>query len=90
MGKVNGTSTHVEEMYAFLAVDEEDQTEGICSMYMGPQQGHMPLIGADLARVESLREMAEFIGKEAGLEIRLVRYSTRTDVQTLRDGIWES
>lgn len=81
MGKVNGTSTHIDQMYAFVAVDEEDGTEGICSYQTSI--GHMPLIGADMARVDSLRPIAQEIATAANLEVRLIRFTNRTDVETL-------
>jgi hypothetical protein len=46
----------------------------------------MPMICADMARVESMRPMARRIAKATGQEVRLVKFATRTDVETIGGG----
>lgn len=90
MGLVNGTKQRIDEMFAFVAVDEEDGTEGVCSVWMSPEEGHMPLIGADMNRVESLRPAAELIARQTGLTVRLVKFVTRVDLEEKTgNGAWE-
>ncbi len=71
---------HVEEMYAFIAVDE-DGDEGIVSFFDPVNRVQMPMIGTDQARLESLREMAKTIVKDLGKPIQLIRMHLRQDVE---------
>lgn len=50
----------ITELFAFVATDNEDGNEGIIGL-MTPD-GMMPMIGADLARVESLKKIADETG----------------------------
>ncbi|GAH83034.1 unnamed protein product, partial [marine sediment metagenome] len=46
----------IEEMYAFVAEDTGPDDEGVVGVNTGC--GWMPLVGADMARVESLKPIA--------------------------------
>ena len=50
----------ITELYAFVAMDNEDGNEGV--MGFMTDQGMMPMIGADLKRVESLTSIADQTG----------------------------
>jgi hypothetical protein len=69
-----GTGQKIERLYAWVAT-EPDGGEGVCSMLLGGVQ--MPLIGADMARVESLRDHAAFVARMSGYPVRLVEFSAR-------------
>jgi hypothetical protein len=70
----------IDALYAWVAT-EPDGGEGVCSMQLGAV--HMPLIGADMDRVKSLREPAEFVRRVTGYPVRLVRFSRREDLEEL-------
>lgn len=73
----------VEEMFAFVVVDE-DGDEGICG-FQNPQTGEwMPMVGADIARVDSLLPIARQISKATGKEIRLLRFKTREELEVIK------
>lgn len=61
----------IDEMYAFCA-EESPGDEGIIGMYS--QGSWVPLVGADMARVVSLNEVAIEIGKETGTTITLKKF----------------
>lgn len=72
----------IEEIFAYIAVDT-DGTEGIMGAPFG--EGIMPLIGADMARADSLRPLAEAVRDEAGLpegSITLAHFRVREDMET--------
>jgi hypothetical protein len=69
-----GTGQKIERLYAWVAT-EPDGGEGVCSMLLGGVQ--MPLIGADMARVESLAPHAALVARMSGYPVRLVEFSTR-------------
>lgn len=63
---------------AFVAVDAEDDSEGIVSAAVVG-----PMIGADDARIMQLRPLAQEVADIFGTEIKLVRFTVREDVDTI-------
>jgi hypothetical protein len=49
-----------------------------------PGIGFTPLIGADLARVKSLRPYAQQVATATGRPVVLSHYSVRTDQETIQ------
>ncbi len=68
----------IEEMYAFVAEDTGPDDEGVVAMSVGGVM--MPMVGADMARVESLRPIAENISKRTGKKVKLLRFTQREDL----------
>lgn len=67
----------IDEMYAFVASDDEG--EGIMGMRM-PNGDWMPFVGADMQRVYSLYPVAEDISKVSGKPFKIIKFSNRTDI----------
>lgn len=70
----------IDSMYAYVAEDEEG--EGITAMQT-PSGGWIPMVGADMARMESLRPVAEATVKATGNRVKLVRFTTRVELEVL-------
>lgn len=72
----NATGNRVTEMFAYIAVDD-DGDEGICAFYSPAMGGMLPMVGADMARMQSLRPMAEILARvqPAGHAIYLIRFA---------------
>jgi hypothetical protein len=70
----------ITELWAYVCVDAKSNDEGIIGRLM-PDGTWIPFIGADEARVRSLRPMAEKIGKESKAKVRLMKFSTKTLVE---------
>jgi len=68
----------IEEMYAFVAEDSGPDDEGIVGM--GTKAGWMPLVGADMTRVESLKPIARNIAAQTGKKIKLLHFTHREDL----------
>lgn len=66
--------------WAFTQVDADD-TEGVIGMTV-PGLGFTPLVGADLARVASLRPYAQQVATATGRPVTLAHFSVRTDQET--------
>jgi hypothetical protein len=75
-----GTGQSIDALYAWVAT-EPDGGEGICSAQLGDI--HMPLVGADMDRIKSLRSFAELARAATGYPVRLVRFSMREDLEVL-------
>lgn len=61
----------IDEMFAWI-VTEPDGGEGIPALHTA--SGALPMVGADRARVESLRPHAQGVAAQLGLPLRLVRF----------------
>lgn len=70
----------IERIFAFIA-EENPQDEGIVAMKIGT--AWMPLVGADMARIESLRPLAEDIAKASGKTVKLIVFETRKELECL-------
>lgn len=74
------TKPRVDQLFAFLA--DDDRGEGLVQWGF-PGIGTAPLVGADLARIESLRRFAQAIANERGKPVTLAFFSERRDVETI-------
>jgi hypothetical protein len=72
----------IDELWAFISKDDEGN-EGLCGMPL-PGGGMMPMVCADEARVDSLREMAQLIADNSGHDIVLRKFSNREDLEVFR------
>lgn len=70
----------IESIQAFISV-AEDGDEGIIGRMTG--MGWVPFIAADADRLASLKPQAIAIAKATGIEVKLVRFSLREDVETI-------
>lgn len=71
----------IEQMYAFVALDPKDNTEGVPA-FRDPLTGDpMPMVGADMKRVDSLKPVAEAMAKQGGVKITLCRFEIRTELE---------
>lgn len=71
----------IEEMYAFVAEDAGPDDEGVVGMNTG--LGWVPLVGADMARVESLKPIAQQIAKQTGKKVKLLHFTTREELEII-------
>ena len=68
----------ITELFAFVdKIDDEDGDEGVIGM--STDFGWIPLIGADMARVESLRPIAEKVAKETGKKVILKKFKLTSE-----------
>ncbi|MBA7588167.1 hypothetical protein ES708_30218 [subsurface metagenome] len=72
----------ITQMYAFVAEDSGPDDEGITGIWMG--EIFMPLVGADMARVNSLRPAAEAIARKTGKPIKLLHFSQREELEVIQ------
>ena len=79
--KPKNTILRIDEIWAFVSVDPEDNTEGIVGVphVLG---GTVPMIGADEARLKGLLEQVQWIANASGMEIKLIKLSTRTELES--------
>jgi hypothetical protein len=73
--------TSIQELWAWVAVDKDDGCEGVVAYRIGDYW--VPLMGADRERMESMRDLAVAASRHSQQTIRLLRFTTRTDVETI-------
>lgn len=69
----------IDRLFAYIAIDDEG--EGVCGALIGPGGSWMPLVGADMERVEQLRPVAQMIADQSGKRIVLAHFEKREDVE---------
>lgn len=79
-GKTNTDHQRITEMWAWVA--DDDTGEGVTG-FKAADGTWMPLVGADPDRARSLRPIAEDIAKLTGRPVTLLRFTDRTDVETI-------
>ncbi len=70
----------VKELYCFLVVDPDDETEGIPQFFSVLHNAHMPMFGADLERMESMRGIVTGVAKQFGRRVELAKFTNREHV----------
>lgn len=77
----------IDELYAFIAEDQGPDDEGVIALQSTSgttgERIWLPLVGADMARVESLRPFAEGIGRKTGKKIKLCKFDHRQELEEI-------
>ncbi len=68
----------IERIYAFVAIDD-DGDEGIMAFQDPGTAVMMPMIGADMKRVDQLTKIADNFKKVAGIEYKIKYYELAED-----------
>lgn len=71
----------ITEMYAFIVEDTGPEDEGVVGFRTST--GWIPLVGADMKRVESLRPLARQIGMDMDKKVKLVHFTNREDLEEI-------
>ena len=72
----------IEELYAYIAHEPGDpDDEGVTAFKL--EGVWLPMVGADEARMKSLKGQAQMIANSTGHKITLVKFSTKTVLETI-------
>lgn len=72
----------ITELYAYVVLDDGDGNEGVPAVEM-PDGKIMPLMGADMPRVQSIRQLAQQAANLANAPIRLMRSTGLEVIETI-------
>ena len=73
----------IEELFAYITHEPGDpDDEGVTAMVV-PGIGSAPMVGADEARMMSLKPIAQKMATLTGQTIRLVKFSIKTELETI-------
>lgn len=70
----------IDQMYAFVATDKNGD-EGIIGM--NTADGWLPLVGADMERIDSLKRIAREAGIQAQVKVKLIKFSAMEVLEEL-------
>lgn len=73
-------SLQIKEIKAFVSIGEDGDEGIIAHLHDGVWH---PLVCADDMRVEQFRPLAIDIANKAGVTVKLVRFSARTEIETI-------
>lgn len=72
----------ITQIYAFVAEDSGPDDEGIMAMPVG--HIWMPMVGADMARVNSLRPVAAKIARRTKKPVKILRFTNRVELEVIQ------
>lgn len=72
----------IEQMYAFIALDPADNTEGVIGFTDALTGESMPMVGADMKMVDKLRPLARRAARAGGVKVTLCRFEIRTELES--------
>lgn len=72
----------IDELWAWVATSKLDGSEGIVCVTIGDQ--NFPAVGADQERMKIFEPTMKDIVKQHGQTIRLLKFSTREEIKTLK------
>lgn len=72
----------ITEMFAFIVEDTGPEDEGVIGFRTST--GWVPMVGADMKRVESLRPIARQISMETGKKVKLIHFTNREDLDEIQ------
>jgi len=71
----------INQMYAFVSEDSGPDDEGIVGFHT--DTGWMPMVGADMDRIKSLKPIAQAIAKETGKKIKVLCFTNREELEII-------
>jgi hypothetical protein len=74
----------IEKLFAFIVADANADDEGVAAALN--IYGPMPMVGADLARVETLMPQAEEIARRYGKTVEVREFSNMRTIRVIRPG----
>ena len=73
----------IEKLYAYIAHEKEDPDDEGVTAFLVPGMGWMPMVGADKARMMSLKQKAQEIANTMGQKITLAEFNNKTVLETI-------
>ena len=74
----------IEALYAYIAHEKGDpDDEGLTAFMVPVLKQWAPMVGADEERMAALKPMAQKLANTTGQKITLVKFSVRTELETI-------
>lgn len=72
----------IDQMYAFVMADE-DGDEGIPAFSLPESKLVMPMVGADMKRIEQLKPIAQKMANDLKKPVRICKFTVREEVEVV-------
>lgn len=72
----------IDGMFAFVMEDSGPEDEGVIGMET--PRGYLPLVGADMKRVDALRPIAQGIAAQVGKPVKLIHFTRREELEVIK------
>jgi hypothetical protein len=69
----------VTELFAFVVADQDQDDEGVMAFLSG--NTWLPMVGADIKKIEALRPIADSISRQMGKPYRVVRFRAVEEIE---------
>lgn len=73
----------ISELWAFIAEDAGPDDEGVVAEFRPETSAWVSLVGADRARMDSVRARAQDIANASGKRLKLVRFTVREELEVI-------
>lgn len=69
----------ITELFAFIFADRDENDEGVAAFLSGSEW--LPMVGADMKRIEAFRPVADTIARQTGKNYKIVRFRAIEEVE---------
>jgi hypothetical protein len=73
---------HIDDLWLFVSIDDKGN-EGVCAAPLAGPGSLVPLVAADEARLKSLLPVARQIARGSGKTVKLIKFSTRSEIMAI-------
>ena len=71
----------ITEMFAYVMADKDEDDEGVIGFYSPQAGGWVPMVGAAMDRVKSLKKEADRISAQVGRPYRILKFKLVGEIQ---------
>ena len=71
----------ITEMFAYVMADKNADDEGVIGFYSAQAGGWVPMVGADMDRMNSLQKEADRISVQVGKPYKILKFKLVEEIQ---------
>lgn len=71
----------ITEMFAYVMADKDEEDEGVIGFYSPHAGGWVPMVGADMDRMKSLKKEADRISEQVGKPYKILKFKLVEEVK---------
>jgi hypothetical protein len=71
----------ITEMFAYVMADKDEDDEGVIGFYSPQAGGWIPMVGADVDRVKSLKKEADRISAQVGKPYKILKFKLVEEIE---------
>ena len=71
----------ITEMFAYVMADKNKDDEGVIGFYSPRVGGWVPMVGADMDRMKSLKQEADRISEQVGKPYKILKFTLVEEIK---------